>query len=269
MPRAYPLHGWVIGILTGAIALAALIVGSIFGNVHATTLNPKLIAWVSAAVLVGSGVVATSRLSTALSRMLGRQYVPALEGTVKFTAAAVGYLFVVLSALTVLDVSIEHLLVGAGLAGVVLGIAAQQSLGNIFAGVVLITARPFGVGDHIRIRSGALGGIFDAWVLEMSLTYVTVRTDDGKMKIPNTAMLAAGVGQVPEDAERLKPGRDAAANAAATKADSAPTGLAKTGPAQTDLAPTDGGQAVRAETDPMPPPPDQGGPPSGVSLGSG
>jgi hypothetical protein len=279
VPRAYPLHGWVIGILTGAIALAALIVGSVFGNVHATTLNPKLIAWVSAAALVGFGVVATSRLSTALSRMLGRQYVPALEGTVKFTAAAVGYLFVVLSALTVLDVSIEHLLVGAGLAGVVLGIAAQQSLGNIFAGVVLITARPFGVGDHIRIRSGALGGIFDAWVLEMSLTYVTVRTDDGKLKIPNTAMLAAGVGQVPKGAERPKPGPGPAAKAAATKTGSGPTGVAQTGVAQTGVAetgvaetgvaPTDGGHAVAAGTDPMPPPPDQGGPPSGVSLGSG
>ena len=233
MPRSYPLHGWVIGIITGAIALAALIVGSAFGNVHAATFNPKLIAWVSAAVLVASGVVATSRLSTALSRLLARQYGQALEGTVKFTAAAVGYLFVVLSALTVLDVSIEHLLVGAGLAGVVLGIAAQQSLGNIFAGVVLIMARPFGVGDHIRIRSGALGGIFDAWVLEMSLTYVTVRTDDGKLKIPNTAMLAAGVGQVPEEAERPKPAGGEAAKAAATT---------------TDLATTDGSQTVGGQT---------------------
>ena len=115
----------------------------------------------------------------------------------KFISAAVGYLFVAFSALAVLDVSVERLLVGAGLAGVVLGIAAQQSLGNIFAGLVLILARPFVVGDHIRIRSGSLGGIFDAWVLEMSLTYVTVRTDDGQLKIPNTAMLAAGVGKTP------------------------------------------------------------------------
>ena len=130
---------------------------------------------------------------------MGRRNVPAFEGAVKFISAAVGYLFVAFSALAVLNVSVERLLVGAGLAGVVLGIAAQQSLGNIFAGLVLILARPFVVGDHIRIRSGSLGGIFDAWVLEMSLTYVTVRTDDGQLKIPNTAMLAAGVGKLPPE----------------------------------------------------------------------
>jgi hypothetical protein len=98
-------------------------------------------------------------------------------------------------------VSIDHLLVGAGLAGIVLGIAAQQSLGNVFAALVLLLARPFKVGDHVRIRSGALGGIFEAWVLEVSLTYVTVRTDDGDLKIPNSAMLAAGVGKLPDALE--------------------------------------------------------------------
>jgi small conductance mechanosensitive channel len=199
VPRRYPLKGWVIGILSGAVTLAALIIGSMYGDVHAKTFNPKLVAWISALVIVGAGIVATTRLSTAFSHLMGRRNVPAFEGAVKFISAAVGYLFVAFSALAVLDVSVERLLVGAGLAGVVLGIAAQQSLGNIFAGLVLILARPFVVGDHIRIRSGSLGGIFDAWVLEMSLTYVTVRTDDGQLKIPNTAMLAAGVGKLPPE----------------------------------------------------------------------
>ena len=102
---------------------------------------------------------------------------------------------VVFAVFAVLEVSIDHLLVGAGLAGVVLGIAAQQSLGNVFAALVLLLARPFKIGDHVRIRSGALGGVFDAWILEVSLTYVTLRTDDGDLKIPNSAMLA--VGQLP------------------------------------------------------------------------
>jgi hypothetical protein len=60
-------------------------------------------------------------------------------------------------------------------------------------------ARPFQVGDHIRVRAGALGGIFDAWVWEMSLTYVTLHTEEGLLKIPNSAMLAAGIGQLPAD----------------------------------------------------------------------
>ena len=194
MPRRYPLRGWIIGILSGIIAVAALIIGSVYGNVHASTLDPKIIAWACAAGLVVFGILATTRLSLALGHLVARQSVPAAEGAVRFISSAVGYLIVLFGTFGVLDVSVQRLLVGAGLAGVVLGIAAQQSLGNIFAGLVLIMARPFGVGDHIRIRSGALGGMFDAWVQEMSLTYVTVQTDDGQFKIPNTAMLAAGVG---------------------------------------------------------------------------
>jgi small-conductance mechanosensitive channel len=52
------------------------------------------------------------------------------------------------------------------------------------------------VGERIRIRSGALGGIFDATVLGVSLTYVTVSTDDGVLKIPNSVMLATASGPI-------------------------------------------------------------------------
>ncbi len=246
MPRRYPLHGWVIGIFSGAVTLAALVAGSIYGNGEAKTFNPKLVAWVCAAAIVGFGILATARLSTALSRLMARRNAPAFEGAVKFLSAAVGYLFVGFAALAVLQVSLARLLVGAGVAGIVLGIAAQQSLGNIFAGLVLILSRPFVVGDHIRIRSGALGGIFDAWVLEMSLVYVTVRTDDGELKIPNTAMLAAGVGRLPRhDAPpKRRRGRraEAAAAAAAAQASTAPTA-----PTPAPPAPTAGAQAAPAQ----------------------
>ena len=193
---------WVIGSLAGLVALAALVVGAEYGNVHAHDLHPRITAWASTAVLVGAGVLATSRIALALSHLIARGPAAAARGAVRVIVSVVGYLFVVSAALTVLAVSIERLLVGAGLAGVVLGIAAQQSLGNVFAGIVLTTVRPFGIGDHIRIRSGPLGGIFEAWVVEISLTYVTLRTDDGPLKVPNSAMLAAAVGPVaPPQAE--------------------------------------------------------------------
>jgi small-conductance mechanosensitive channel len=118
----------------------------------------------------------------------------------------VGYVIIICAELGLLDVSIEHLLVGAGLAGVVLGIAAQQSLSNVFASVVLLLARPFVVGENIRIRSGALGGVFDSVVLSVSLTYVTVRASDGILKIPNSVMLATAVGPItPNEQEPSKP----------------------------------------------------------------
>lgn len=208
---------WVIGIAAGAIALAALVAGSKFGNVspkhHAV--DPRIIAWSSAVAILVFGGLATSRLAIAFSHGVASRSVQSAGGGVRVITGAVGILFVVFSILAVLDVTIEHLLVGVGLAGVILGIAAQQSLGNIFAGFVLITARPFRIGDHVRIRSGALGGIFDAWVREMSLTYVTLQTADGNIKVPNSALLAAAIGPVPPGTPLPSPPAPASPPAAA------------------------------------------------------
>ncbi len=190
-------RNWMVGILAGAIASAALVGGSEFGNVHSSALHPKLVAWIGAATLLVSGIIATRRIASGLGHLVTLRSIAAAGAAVRLLATGIGYVVVLFAVLAVLEVSIDHLLVGAGLAGIVLGIAAQQSLGNVFAALVLLLARPFKVGDHIRIRSGALGGIFDAWVLEVSLTYVTLRTEDGVLKIPNSAMLAAGVGQLP------------------------------------------------------------------------
>ena len=196
-------HNWTIGILAGVIASAALVGGSEFGKVHASALHPKLVAWISAAILLVAGIIATRRIAGGLGHLVTLRSIATAGAAVRLLATGIGYLMVVFAVFAVLGVSIDHLLVGAGLAGVVLGIAAQQSLGNVFAALVLLLARPFKIGDHNRIRSGALGGVFDAWVLEVSLTYVTVLTDGGELKIPNSAMLAAGVGQLPGAPENL------------------------------------------------------------------
>ena len=202
-------HDWLVGIAAGIIAAAALVGGSAFGNVHSHVMHPKLVAWIGAAVLLVSGVIATRRLAAGLGHVVTQRSIAAAGAAVRLLATGVGYVVVVFAVFAVLEVSIDHLLVGAGLAGIIIGIAAQQSLGNVFAALVLLLARPFKVGDHVRIRSGALGGVFDAWVLEVSLTYVTLRTDDGDLKIPNSAMLAAGVGQLPgARADRVTPKAD-------------------------------------------------------------
>lgn len=193
-------HDWSIGASTGALAIAALVAGSAYGNLHSSaSLQARLIAWTSAGSVVVFGAIASSRISAALARLVVERGATGAGGAVRVVTAGVGYLFVVFSFLAVVEVSVEKILVGAGLAGVVLGIAAQQSLGNVFAGLVLLVARPFKVGDHVRVRAGALGGLIDAWVLEMSLTYVTLHTEDGLLKVPNSVMLAAGIGQLPRN----------------------------------------------------------------------
>jgi small-conductance mechanosensitive channel len=189
-------HDWKVALPTGLVAVAALVVGSALGSVHGPAIRPRVVVWTAAVVLLVFGIIATRRGSAGLGHLVTTRTIAAAGAAVRLVASGVGYLIIICAELGLLDVSIDHLLVGAGLAGIVLGIAAQQSLGNVFASVVLLLAKPFSVGERIRIRSGALGGIFDATVMGVSLTYVTVNTDDGILKIPNSVMLATAAGPI-------------------------------------------------------------------------
>jgi hypothetical protein len=94
-------------------------------------------------------------------------------------------------------VPIGQLVLGGALTSVFVGIAAQQALGNVFAGLVLVFARPFHVGDAIRLRAGALGGTLDGIVTDIGITYVRFDMDGSVMSIPNSQVLNAVVGPSP------------------------------------------------------------------------
>ena len=50
------------------------------------------------------------------------------------------------------------------------------------------------VGDYIRLKSGALGGVTDGLVAEIGITYLRLDTEDGTLHLPNSQVLAAAVG---------------------------------------------------------------------------
>ncbi len=119
-----------------------------------------------------------------------------------------GYIILIIGAFTTLVITLElfavpvgQLVLGGALTTVFVGIAAQQALGNVFAGLVLLFARPFQVGDAIRLRAGALGGTLDGIVTDIGITYVRFDTDGSVMSIPNSQVLNAVVGPIPPHEE--------------------------------------------------------------------
>ncbi|MFZ1062813.1 MAG: mechanosensitive ion channel family protein [Acidimicrobiales bacterium] len=190
-----PVRGrdWCIAASELALAIAAVVVGTQIGQIHSHATHLVLIAWLCALVLVAAGSLAVQKTTATVGRAITQRSYPAAGAIVRLVATGVGYIILFLALFGVLGVSLQHLLIGAGVAGVIIGIAAQQSLANVFAALVLLFARPFVVGDRIRIRSGVLG-VIDVDVLGIGLTYVTVRTDDGVLKVPNSLLLASGVG---------------------------------------------------------------------------
>jgi small-conductance mechanosensitive channel len=123
-------------------------------------------------------------------------------------AAVAGYAILIVGAFTTLVITLElftvpvgQLVLGGALTTVFVGIAAQQALGNVFAGLVLLVARPFQVGEAVRLQAGALGGTLDGIVTDIGITYVRFDTDGSVMSIPNSQVLNAVVGPIPPDSE--------------------------------------------------------------------
>jgi small-conductance mechanosensitive channel len=158
----------------------------------------------TAAAFLVFGSVATYSLAGKVRELLQRKV-----GTAH--AAVAGYIILIIGAFTTLVITLElfavpvgQLVLGGALTSVFVGIAAQQALGNVFAGMVLLFARPFQVGDAIRLRAGALGGTLDGIVTDIGITYVRFDTDGSVMSIPNSQVLNAVVGPIPpleEEAE--------------------------------------------------------------------
>ena len=78
------------------------------------------------------------------------------------------------------DVNLTGVLVGAGFLGIVVGMAARQTLGAVLAGFVLMFARPFEIGDWVEI------GDNEGIVTDISIVNTRVQTFDGEyVMLPN------------------------------------------------------------------------------------
>jgi small conductance mechanosensitive channel len=100
---------------------------------------------------------------------------------------------VVLVVLSVAGVSAASIVAGSAFTAVILGLAAQQTLGNLFAGMVLLSARPFRVGERVRLQAGAVGGQLEGVVSSLGLLYTTLARGDDRIMIPNNVVLSAAV----------------------------------------------------------------------------
>jgi small-conductance mechanosensitive channel len=188
-----------VAVATGAVAMAALIAASTFGNIHGPDLRHRVIAGSCAGGFVILAVYASRSVGNEFARLLEARTGRAHAGVVRLLITLAGYALVLVTALSVLAVPVQHLLLGGALTGVIIGIAAQQALSNLFAGLVLLLARPFNVGDDIRIRAGSLGGVLDGHVVGMGMTYVTLDMADGPISVPNGTLLAAAIGPQPNE----------------------------------------------------------------------
>ena len=109
-------------------------------------------------------------------------------------------------ALRVAGLDPRTLAVGGAFTAVIVGLAAQQTLGNVIAGTVLLSARPFRVGDRVRLQGGGLAGQAEGVVSELGLLYTTFAQGDDHMLVPNSVVLSVG-DRAAARARRRRPAR--------------------------------------------------------------
>jgi len=129
----------------------------------------------------------------ALGPALFRRLDPGTAGTVGFLIRLVflGVAFVV--ALRVAGLDLRTLLVGGAFTAVIVGLAAQQTLGNLFAGMVLLSAGPFRVGERVRLQGGGLAGQLEGVVSSLGLLYTTFAQGDDQIMVPNAVVLNVAI----------------------------------------------------------------------------
>ncbi len=164
----------------------------IFGKQQLKTVEtPLQIATIIALVAIGWA------LARAFGRLAGPSFLrrmdPATAGTFGFLVRLITIVITLLLALAIAGVKPQTLAVGGAFTAVVLGLAAQQTLGNVIAGLVLLSARPFRVGERVRLQAGVVGGTAEGTVSSLGLLYTTLTHGYDRMMIPNNVVLAAAI----------------------------------------------------------------------------
>ena len=135
-------------------------------------------------------------LGWALARNLGRMLQPRLSqrvdpgaaGVIGFMVRLVTLVVIVLVSLRLAGLKPATLALGASFTAVIVGLAAQQTVGNMLAGVVLLSARPFRIGD--RVRFNGYGMDVEGTVAAHGLLYLTLTDGDDLVQVPNSTALS-------------------------------------------------------------------------------
>ena len=160
----------------------------VFGSAYET---PVQIA--TTVVLIVLGWQIARDVGRALGPTLFRRLDPGTAGTVGFLIRLIFVGLAIIVALRVAGLDPRTLAVGGAFTAVIVGLAAQQTLGNLIAGTVLLSARPFRVGERVRLQGGGIAGQIEGIVSSLGLLYTTFAQGEDHVMIPNSVVLNVAI----------------------------------------------------------------------------
>ena len=168
--------GLAVLVIWGYLGLAADIVSLLAA---AVPIAARLFLTVG---LLAAGVIGTRILEARVESYVDQtEHINQHQESVTFRVLQLSVFTAVgLAALSLWNVNLSGLLVGAGFLGIVIGMAARQTLGSLFAGFVLMFSRPFEIGDWVQIRD------HEGTVTDITIINTRMQSLDGEtVVIPN------------------------------------------------------------------------------------
>jgi small-conductance mechanosensitive channel len=164
---------------------------------HLVDPSTGLGALVYAVVFLIGATIASRLIRAATHRyLLASEHRGMDRGTVMFLSqlASVGVFLIALVLYSHLVPALEHLgtalLTGVSLASIVIGLAAQSTLGNLIAGFAILLYHPVRIGDRVQIS--APSGPTEGTVESLSLGYTVILVEDGRrLIVPNSTMASS------------------------------------------------------------------------------
>jgi small conductance mechanosensitive channel len=150
---------------------------------------PLLINWAGKIVLALAiyviGKWVARRVTNLVSKLMNVRQVDATLGNIVYAILLVA---VIMAALDTLGFPVTSLLAVVGAAGLAVGLALKDSLGNFAAGVMLVLFRPFSKGDFVE-TAGVSGKVDDVQIFSTILT----TPDNKQITIPNAQVYAGTI----------------------------------------------------------------------------
>lgn len=157
-------------------------------NLAATALHLGWQLMIAIGIMVGALVLAN--LARRVIESIGLSRAPLRREVLRIVSSLAYFVILAMGAATALGtlgIDVAALVAGAGLAGLALGLALKDPIGNAVAGLMMLYFEPFRLGDRITIL-GIHGQVDD-----IDLRYTRIATSEQIVLVPNTVLLTSTI----------------------------------------------------------------------------
>ncbi|MHB8231745.1 MAG: mechanosensitive ion channel family protein [bacterium] len=200
--------------LINIIILAAILGGLFFAVFYAVSyyssfftkgsLPKGSFSIIEALFIAVFGIISIKLIERSLFKLLSGYISEDRAGFFRFLLSFIAYFTLILFIFATLGIDISNILLGATFLGVILGIASQSLLSNLFAGFVIIFGKPFKIGDRITVVTWQWGLLMSTYqheavkpgytgvIKDINMLFTTIIEDNGfTMKAPNNILMQA------------------------------------------------------------------------------